>query len=109
MNLEQIEAIIAKNLTITDQRLMDGVIGAVLDAVAAEAAKCGECGKSAAEGWALYCVQCCEDSMVKAAVAEEREACALLCDKRAADYRMGFEEKYEAQACAYDIRARGEV
>lgn len=38
------------------------------------AAKCGECGKSAAEGWALYCVQCSEDSMVKAAVAEEREA-----------------------------------
>ena len=37
------------------------------------AAKCGECGKSAAEGWALYCVQCYEDSMVKAAVAEERE------------------------------------
>ena len=41
---------------------------------------CGECGKSAAEGWALYCVQCCEDSMVKAAVAEEREACARLCE-----------------------------
>ena len=41
--------------------------------VAAEAAKCGECGKSAAKGWALYCVSCCEDSMVKAAVAEERE------------------------------------
>jgi hypothetical protein len=41
--------------------------------------------------------------------AAEREACAQACDKRAADYRMGFEEKYEAQACAYDIRARGEV
>ena len=39
--------------------------------------------------------------------AAEREACAQVCDKRAADYRMGFEEKYEAQACAYDIRARG--
>jgi hypothetical protein len=39
-------------------------------------ATCGECGKSAVEGWALYCVSCCEDSMVKAAVAEEREACA---------------------------------
>ena len=35
MTLEQIEAIIAKNLTITDQRLMDGVIGAVIDAIAA--------------------------------------------------------------------------
>ena len=41
--------------------------------------------------------------------AAEREACAQVCDKRAADYRMGFEEKYEAQACAYDIRARGEA
>lgn len=40
--------------------------------------------------------------------AHEREVCAQVCDKRAADYRMGFEEKYEAQACAYDIRARGE-
>jgi hypothetical protein len=40
--------------------------------------------------------------------AHEREACAQVCDKRATDYRMGFEEKYEAQACAYDIRARGE-
>lgn len=41
--------------------------------------------------------------------AAEREACARVCDKRAADYRMGFEEKYEAQACAYDIRARSEA
>ena len=40
MNLEQIEAIIAKNITITDQRLMDGVIGAVLDAVNAEREAC---------------------------------------------------------------------
>ena len=40
--------------------------------------------------------------------AHEREACAQVCDKRAADYRMGFEEKYEAQACAYDIRARSD-
>ena len=40
MNLEQIEAIIAKNLTITDQRLMDGVIGAVLDAAQAEREAC---------------------------------------------------------------------
>jgi hypothetical protein len=40
IRLEQIEAIIAKNLTITDQRLMDGVIGAVMDAVAAEREAC---------------------------------------------------------------------
>ena len=77
-------------------------------------ATCGECGKSAAEGWALYCVSCCEDSMVKAAVAEEREACA-----RIADFYGGPEEPmmvgtYEAgwhnaaEAIAADIRARGE-
>ena len=40
--LEQIEAIIAKNLTITDQRLMDGVIGAVMDAVNAEREACAK-------------------------------------------------------------------
>ena len=39
-DLEQIEAVIAKNLTITDQRLMDGVIGAVMDAVNAEREAC---------------------------------------------------------------------
>ena len=39
-DLEQIEAIIAKNLTITDQRLMDGVIEAVMDAVNAEREAC---------------------------------------------------------------------
>lgn len=53
---------------------------------AAERGKCAECGKSAAEGWALYCVKCCEDSMVKAAVAAEREACAELCDSHGDDY-----------------------
>ena len=42
MNLEQIEAVIAKNLTITDQRLMDGVIGAVSDAVDAEREECAQ-------------------------------------------------------------------
>ena len=41
-DLEQIEAIIAKNLTITDQRLMDGVIGAVMDAVNAEREACAK-------------------------------------------------------------------
>ena len=40
MNLQEIEAIIAKNLTITDQCLMDGVIGAVLDAAQAEREAC---------------------------------------------------------------------
>ena len=39
-DLEQIEAVIAKNLTITDQRLMDGVIGAVMDAIVAEREAC---------------------------------------------------------------------
>ena len=73
--------------------------------VAAEVAKCEACGAP----HALYCLTCCEESIVQTAVKEEREACAQVCDKRAADYQMGFEEKYEAQACAYDIRARGEA
>lgn len=67
---------------------------------AAVAPVCGECGKSAAEGWALYCVQCSEDSMVKTAVAEEREACARLLD----------EQWFKTQSeCAAAIRARGEA
>ena len=49
------------------------------------------------------------DRFAALVAAHEREACAQVCDKRATDYRMGFEEKYEAQACAYDIRERSEV
>ena len=67
-------------------------------------ATCGECGKSAAEGWALYCVQCCEDSMVKAAVAEEREACAQVCYSRCP---MDGTVSVEVEL-ARAIRARGE-
>ena len=48
-DLEQIEAIIAKNLTITDQRLMDGVIGAVMDAVDAEREACAKLWQKDAE------------------------------------------------------------
>ena len=54
----------------------------------------------------LYAARAIEER--ETARREEREACARVCDKRAADYQMGFEEKYEAQACAYDIRARSE-
>jgi hypothetical protein len=54
MNLEQIEAIVAKNLSITDQRLMDGVIGAVLDAVAAEREACAK----VAESYEPICDRC---------------------------------------------------
>jgi hypothetical protein len=65
-------------------------------------ATCGECGKSAAEGWALYCVQCYEGSMVKAAVAEEREACAKVCEQFDAENpHIG-----QAKACAFEIRER---
>ena len=75
--------------------------------VAAESAKCGECGKSAAKGWALYCVQCYEGSMVKAAVAAEREACALVCEKEYGD-SIDDAERYTSRSCATAIRARGE-
>lgn len=69
---------------------------------AAVAPACGECGKSAAEGWALYCVQCSEDSMVKAAVAAEREVCALVCEQ------FDAENPYigQGKACAFEIRER---
>jgi hypothetical protein len=67
-------------------------------------ATCGECGKSAAEGWALYCVQCCEDSIVKAAVAEEREACARIIEGEACAYS----EPVWVVEIVNDIRARGE-
>jgi hypothetical protein len=71
---------------------------------AAVAPVCGECGKSAAEGWALYCVSCCEDSMVKAAVAEEREACARIIEGEACAYS----EPVWVVEIVNDIRARGE-
>lgn len=73
---------------------------------AAERGKCGECGKASAEGWALYCVKCCEDSMVKTAVAAEREACAKVC----VDLVLAFAGRADLTAlqCAEAIRARGE-
>lgn len=82
---------------------------------AAVAPVCGECGKSAAEGWALYCVQCSEDSMVKAAVAEEREACARIADSYGGPKEPMMVGDMEAgaynaaEAIAADIRARGEA
>lgn len=42
MDIQQIETLIARNLTITDQRLMDGVVGAVMDAVEAEREACAQ-------------------------------------------------------------------
>ena len=81
---------------------------------AAVAPVCGECGKSAAEGWALYCVECCEDSMVKTAVAAEREACARIADSYGGPKEPMMVGTYEAgwhnaaEAIAADIRARGE-
>jgi hypothetical protein len=68
-------------------------------------AKCGECGKSSTDGSALYCVSCCEQSMVKAAVAAEREACAQLCYSRGPfDGTVSVEVEL-----ARAIRARGEA
>lgn len=37
----------------------------------------------------------------------EREACAQVCDKRAAWWPMGSDEQGEAEDCAYAIRTRG--
>lgn len=42
MNLERIDEIIAKNITITDKRLYEGVFNAVLDAVNEENEACAK-------------------------------------------------------------------
>ena len=39
--------------------------------------------------------------------AAEREACAQVCDERAAKSPMGSDEQCEAEDCAAAIRARG--
>ena len=38
----------------------------------------------------------------------EREACAKVCDERAAAHPMGSDEQCEAEDCAAAIRARGQ-
>lgn len=40
---------------------LDEMVRFTARVVAFCAPKCGGCGKSAAEGWALYCVKCCEE------------------------------------------------
>ena len=91
-----------------DSELLDR-IERVMRLAEAAAAKCGGCGKSAAEGWALYCVKCCEGSMVAAAVAEEREAAAKECETLLPSKRIFDQRYYEAvEDCVATIRARGE-
>ena len=45
---------------------------------------------------------------VREAVAAEREACAKVCDERAATAPIGSDEQCEAEDCAAAIRARGQ-
>jgi hypothetical protein len=47
------------------------------------------------------------DRLVELGVAAEREACAKVCDERAAAHPMGSDEQCEAEDCAAAIRARG--
>ena len=72
--------------------------------VAAEVAKCEGCGKP----HALYCLKCCEESIVQTAVKEEREAC-----ERIAMGEASSGSSYGWPECAYviakAIRARGEA
>ena len=49
-----------------------------------------------------------EEDRLTAAVLAEREACAQVCDERAAKSPMGSDEQCEAEDCAAAIRARGE-
>ena len=48
-----------------------------------------------------------EEDRLTAAVLVEREACAQVCDERAAKSPMGSDEQCESEDCAYRIRARG--
>ena len=48
-----------------------------------------------------------EEDRLTAAVLAEREACAQVCDERAAKSPMGSDEQCEAEDCAAAIRARG--
>lgn len=45
---------------------------------------------------------------IQCAMEFEREACAKVCDERAASAQMGSNEQCEAEDCAAAIRARGE-
>jgi orotate phosphoribosyltransferase-like protein len=45
-------------------------------------------------------------AMIKEAVDAEREACAKVCDERAATHPIGSDEQCEAEDCAAAIRAR---
>ncbi len=46
--------------------------------------------------------------LVEATAAAEREACAKVCDERAATAPIGSDEQCEAEDCAAAIRARGQ-
>jgi len=45
--------------------------------------------------------------LVNAAIEAEREACAKMCDERAANAPIGSDEQCEAEDCAFAIRERG--
>jgi hypothetical protein len=45
---------------------------------------------------------------IEYAIALEREACAKVCDERAASAPIGSDEQCEAEDCAAAIRARGQ-
>lgn len=76
---------------------------------------CDGCGKASAEGWALYCVSCCDETIVDAAVAEEREACARVCERISETIWRGHETaviEAGTNVCnnaAAAIRARGDI
>ena len=48
------------------------------------------------------------ERFVALVAAAEREACARVCDERAAFWPIGSDEQCEAEDCAYRIRTRGE-
>jgi hypothetical protein len=106
-DLEQIEAIIAKNLTITDQRLMDGVIGAVMDAVDAEREE-----KDKQIAFLKDSHDAMRELAYKTGVQEEREACAKVCEDMVkhgavSEVQQRYNKAYAD--CVEAIRARESI
>jgi len=64
-------------------------------------------GNSFAEDCYLNLLDDVAAAVAAIAAAEEREACAVVCDERAAKSAMGSDEQCEAEDCAAAIRERG--
>jgi len=69
--------------------------------------KCGLCSEDGRDSDSVIVAKHLEQ-FANLVAAEEREACAKVCDERAAAAPMGSDEQCEAEDCATAIRARGQ-